>query len=47
MTLRKETRFGTRVMGRPRLPDDRKHLDGAMDKCLRERPAEPPLATNG
>lgn len=49
MTLRKETRFGTLVMGRPRLPDDMKHLDGAMEKCLRERPAvtEPPPATNG
>jgi signal peptidase I len=42
-------RLGTPVMGRPRLPADMKHLDGAMEKCLRERPAvtSPPAATNG
>ncbi len=42
-------RLGTPVMGRPRLPADMKHLDGAMEKCLRERPAgtNPPAATPG
>jgi signal peptidase I len=32
------SRLGAPVMGRPRLPPAMKHLEPALDKCLRERP---------
>ncbi|WP_394842640.1 signal peptidase I [Pendulispora brunnea] len=41
------SRLGAPVMGRPRLPQHSPQLDGAMAKCLRERPAQtnPPPPT--
>jgi len=46
------SRFGTRVMGRPRLPADMVNLEPAMEKCFRERPpiaqtTPPPPSANG
>jgi signal peptidase I len=44
------SRLGAPVMGRPRLPAAMKHLEPAMDKCMRERPpiekTTPPPATS-